>query len=72
MIDPAPFLIYGGVVVFWSIIFVVALILTRRSLRGVGEPVPDPEETPTADPATASAPIEVEQGSPTRAAGGAH
>jgi hypothetical protein len=28
---------YGSIVIFWAIVFFVAVFLTRRSLRGVGE-----------------------------------
>ncbi|HEY7782856.1 MAG TPA: hypothetical protein VIC85_21865 [Ktedonobacterales bacterium] len=34
------------VVIFWMIIFVIAVSLTRRFLHGVGEPVADDEEGP--------------------------
>lgn len=40
-----PYVIYGGITLFWTVVFVVAVVLTRRSLRGVGDPVPDPDET---------------------------
>jgi hypothetical protein len=32
------------VVIFWLIIFAIAISLTRRFLHGVGEPVADDEE----------------------------
>lgn len=35
----APWIFYFGVVLFWSIIFVIAVTMTRRSLHGVGEPM---------------------------------
>jgi hypothetical protein len=31
----------GGVIVFWFIMFLLAIFMTRRALRGVGDPVPE-------------------------------
>lgn len=42
-------IIYGAIVLFWAIIFAVAVTLTRRSLRGVGEPLAEEaEQSPSA------------------------
>ena len=32
-------IVYGAVVVFWMIIFFIAVAMTRRALHGVGEPL---------------------------------
>jgi hypothetical protein len=37
MSNPPPLLILFFIVAFWAIVFFVALFMTRRSLRGVGE-----------------------------------
>ncbi|HEY7983650.1 MAG TPA: hypothetical protein VID73_05745 [Ktedonobacterales bacterium] len=36
-----PLLFLAGIVGFWTIVFFMALILTRRFLRGVGERLPE-------------------------------
>ena len=71
MIDWQSYL-YFGIVVFWIIIFVVAVVLTRRFLRGVGEPVPNPEEPTTTEVHLPDGTTRTEQGSTTGASGGAH
>lgn len=48
--------IYFVVVLFWAIIFFVAVALTRRALRGVGEPLAN--ETEETQPASANGHIE--------------
>ncbi|HEV2235462.1 MAG TPA: hypothetical protein VGR57_02265 [Ktedonobacterales bacterium] len=45
-----PLLFLGGIVGFWIIVFLTALILTRRFLRGVGERLPE-ESGDSATPA---------------------
>jgi hypothetical protein len=36
-----PLLFLAAIVGFWALVFFVALFLTRRSLRGVGERLPE-------------------------------
>ncbi len=47
----APLLFLAAIVGFWMLVFFVALFLTRRSLRGVGERLPEETSNATA-PAT--------------------
>lgn len=53
--------IYFLVVLFWAIIFFIAVTLTRRALRGVGEPL----ATEAEDTQPASANGHVESAQPT-------
>jgi hypothetical protein len=48
--------IYFAVVLFWAIIFVIAVMMTRGALRGVGEPLAT--ETEETQPASANGHIE--------------
>jgi hypothetical protein len=48
-----PLLFLAAIVGFWALVFFVALFLTRRSLRGVGERLPE-ESGDTSSPATNS------------------
>jgi hypothetical protein len=36
-----PLVFLAAIVGFWALVFFVALFLTRRSLRGVGERLPE-------------------------------
>lgn len=42
-------IVYGSVVLFWIIIFFVAVTLARRALHGVGEPLAVEKEDIQAD-----------------------
>jgi len=64
-------IVYGLIVCFWAIIFGVAVTMTRRSLRGVGEPLP--EEAPAAQTSGANGHVQSAkaQGAGTASSGGA-
>ena len=64
--------IYFVVVLFWAIIFTIAVVMTRRALRGVGEPLAG--EADETQPASANGHIESAQptASGTTTTGGAH
>ena len=65
-------IIYGCVVLFWAIIFTIAIIMTRRSLRGVGEPLAeDTEQSPSAS-ANGRVQGAQTQGAGSATTGGAH
>lgn len=72
MPDLMPLYILGGIVLFWVIMFFVALYMSRGALQGVGEPLAEERAPVDLASANGNSPSTKTAAARPKAKGGAH